>query len=158
MGKAVMKIINILGALAVSAAALTTPALAAEVEFNGTVGAVCILKVQKGGQLGVKTDYTELNSSKFGGAAGAVEATTNGPDFQVKVTAPDAWDVVPTDYTGATEFRAQTTVGGVTDGAKKPLAQGVVVVPVNMAAKATTVDQPFTYGDYAATVVVTCEK
>lgn len=155
-----MKSIKIIGALAVLAATTATPALAesANVKFNGTVGAVCILKVTSGGQLGVKTDYTELSSSKFDGSAGGVEATTNGPDFQIKVSAPTGWDTKPALYTGTTTFAAQSTVNGVTDGKKKTVAQGVVAVPINMAAKATDATKPFTFGDYEATVVVTCEK
>lgn len=155
-----MKSIKIIGALAVLAATVATPALATSknVKFNGTVGAVCILKVDSGGQLGVKTNYQELNSSKFGGSPGQVTAETSGTDFNISVKAPTAWDVKPATYTDTTTFAAQTTISGVTSGAKKKLPSGTTAIPVNMAAKPATAGTLFTYGDYEATVVVTCEK
>lgn len=157
MGKAVMKIINILGALAVSAAAITTPALAADVKFTGEVGSTCSLEVTRGGQLGVRPDYTELSSQKWDGKPGAVRATTTGGGFSIKVKKPESWDIAPTDYAGTTTFSAQSSIGGAQPtGAKKALTETQTDVEVHMAA-ATTEDALFTRGNYEATVVVTCE-
>ena len=142
---------------AVAAGAFASPALAANVNFTGQVKGTCTLTVDQQGQLGVNADLTQLSSLGTGGQVGQVSAVTSTDLFKISIQAPTAWTSQPATYTETSAFEAKLAdTAGNKSTRSLDLPQGNSTTDVEL--KATTpANTVFAVGDYAATVVVTCD-
>lgn len=147
-----------LGVMSASAFANNT----GNIEFSGEVTDSCTLVVSDAtGVLNISDNYKTLTSVGGTESSGNVKMTTNVATAKLSVKKPDAWDTQPVEYTEATKFTAAFQFN---DDANKTLhtaAQEIGLIgsrsaKIHLTATAQN-DALFVAGDYAATVVVTCD-
>lgn len=135
-------------------------AATANVIFNGTVAATCVLTVQSNGTMTASSDLTSLSSKNPGGVAGTVRLiTTGGVNLSVD---PGASSVTrPAGDTGTITWTPVYSSAGshvlTESGSSRALTTaGISTVSVNLTGTKGPTDS-FAVGAYQATVTVRCE-
>jgi hypothetical protein len=139
----------------------TLPANAADIPFNGTVVASCVLTVGTPGILAVNSDSTILGSQQSGGLAGSANALTTGTGYSVSVSSPASFTLGPADASDNVTFSSSYQGSGATnfsqtsESTSTSLNLGLTTIGVDLTATKTS--GIFSAGNYTAATTVTCE-
>jgi len=135
-------------------------ATAGNVQFVGKVSHTCSITVDQNGTLGVRSDFTRMNSRKWGGTSGHATITASASGLTASVDDPASFSIEPAADTTPEIFRARHAGSGATSYGRtrwaKSLNIGVTNVVVDLVVRKSGSDI-FEAGDYQATVVLRCE-
>jgi hypothetical protein len=142
-----------------AAMAMTTPALAADVTFQGTLSGVCTLAVPTPGILGLAADGSLGSSAGVPAVLSILSVGSNTVTIE-----PPEWVSPAVDYesSGETLAVAYFGVGGLSvvnqDYTSVETSFAVSTLPLTLLTLNARVTNPngFVAGDYAMKVVVTC--
>ncbi len=139
------------------------PARAVNLEFNGTISAICSLAIGVNGTLGLSDDGTVLGSDEAGGLPGTVLVLSIGNNT-INVDAPQRVSAAPSGYNTASEqvevaytgLNGLSAIGqGYTNGATSFTAANI---PLSTLSVNNRIVNPngFVAGTYTTQTVVTC--